>query len=90
MSKKYNSIEEIKDYISRLEGSLKSYEDEYYNIEQSIDGCKSEINSIQLLQKNVKDDNFSKWQQLPNLDKQIEDVEREEPSLSTIIEGIDL
>ena len=90
MSKKYNSVEELQDYISKLENNLSEYEDEYFNIQKSIDGCKSEINSIQLLQKNVKDDNFSKWQQLPNLDTQIAEVEREEPSLTDIIEGIDL
>ena len=90
MSKKYNSVEDLQAYISRLESSLKSYEDEHFNIQKSIDGCKSEINSIQLLQKNVRDDNFSKWQQIPNLDKQIEDVEANEPSLTDLIEGIDL
>ena len=85
MSKKYNSVEEIQDYISKLESKLSEYEDEYFNIQKSIDGCKSEINSIQLLQQNMKDDNFSKWQQIPNLDKQIEDVEVNEPSLDEII-----
>ena len=91
MSKKYNTVEEMQDYISRLESSLKSYEDEHFNIQKSIDGCKSEINSIQLLQQNIKNDNFSKWQQLPNLDTQIEDVEREsQVTIDTIIEGIDL
>ena len=90
MSKKYNSVEEIKDYISKLENNLAEYEDEYFNIQKSIDGCKSEINSIQLLQKNVKDDNFSKWQQLPNLDTQIEEVQREEPTIDDIIGGIEI
>ena len=87
MSKKFNTVEEIQDYISKLESKLSEYEDEYFNIQKSIDGCKSEINSIQLLQQNMKDDNFSKWQQIPNLDKQIEDVEANEPSLDDIING---
>ena len=90
MSKKYNTVEEMQDYISRLESSLKAYEDEHFNIQKSIDGCKSEINSIQLMQKSMKDDNFQKWQQLPNLDTQIEEVQREEPTISDIIGGIDL
>ena len=90
MSKKYNSGEEIKDYISKLENNLAEYEDEYFNIHKSIDGCKSEINSIQLLQQNMKDDNFSKWQQLPVLDTQVEEVQREEPTIDSIIEGIDI
>ena len=90
MSKKYNTVEEMQDYISRLESSLKSYEDEYYNIEQSINGCKSEINSIQLLQQNMKDDNFQKWQQLPNLETQVEEVQREEPTIDDIIGGVDI
>ena len=90
MSKKFNTVEEIQDYISKLENNLAEYEDEYFNIQKSIDGCKNEINSIQLLQKNVKDDNFSKWQQLPNLDTQIAEVEREEPTIDDIIGGIDL
>ena len=85
MSKKFNTVEEIQDYISKLENNLSSYEDEYFNLQKSIDGRKSEINSIQLLQQNMKDDNFSKWQQIPNLDKQIEDVEANEPSLDEII-----
>ena len=90
MSKKYDSIEDLKAYISKLEDKLSEYEDEHFNIQKSIDGCKSEINSIQLLQKNIKDDNFSKWQQIPNLDKQIDEVERDEPSIDTIIGGIDI
>ena len=90
MSKKYNTLEEIKDYISRLENNLAEYEDEYFNIQKSIDGCKSEINSIQLLQQNMKDENYSKWQQLPNLDTQIEEVQREEPTIDTIIGGIEI
>ena len=87
MSKKYNTVEEMQDYISRLESSLKSYEDEHFNIQKSIDGCKSEINSIQLMQKSMKDDNFQKWQQLPNLDTQIEEVQREEPTIDDLING---
>ena len=88
MSKKFNTVEEIQDYISKLENNLAEYEDEYFNIQKSIDGCKSEINSIQLLQQNMKDDNFSKWQQIPNLDKQIEDVERDEPTINDLINDI--
>lgn len=89
MSKKFNTVEEIQDYISKLESKLSEYEDEFFNIQKSIDGCKSEINSIQLLQQNMKDDNFQKWQQIPNLDKQIEDVEKEtEVTLSDVINDI--
>ena len=89
MSKKYNTVEEMQDYISRLESSLRAYEDEHFNIQKSIDGCKSEINSIQLMQKTMKDDNYSKWQQLPVLDTQIEDVEKnEQPTIDDIIGGI--
>ena len=87
MSKKYNTVEEMQDYISKLESKLSEYEDEHFNIQKSIDGCKSEINSIQLMQKTMKDDNFQKWQQIPNLDKQIEDVEMTEPSIDDIING---
>ena len=90
MSKKYNTVEEMQDYISRLESSLRAYEDEHFNIQKSIDGCKSEINSIQLLQQNMKDDNFQKWQQLPNLETQIAEVEANEPTISDIIGGINL
>ena len=88
MSKKYNTVEEIQDYISKLENNLAEYEDEYFNIQKSIDGCKSEINSIQLLQQNMKDDNFQKWQQLPNLDKQVEEIEESsEVTIEDIING---
>ena len=90
MSKKFNTVEEIQDYISKLENNLAEYEDEYFNIQKSIDGCKSEINSIQLMQQNMKDDNFQKWQQIPNLDKQIEDVEKDEPTIDSIIGGIEI
>ena len=91
MSKKYNTVEEMQDYISRLESSLKAYEDEHFNIQKSIDGCKSEINSIQLLQQNMKDDNYSKWQQLPNLEQQVEEIEESnQVTIDTIIEGIDI
>lgn len=88
MSKKYNSAEELQDYISRLEGTLKSYEDEYFNVKKSIDGCKSEINSIQLMQTQSKDNNYMMWQQLPNLDTRIEDVQRDEPTIDSILGDI--
>ena len=90
MSKKYNTVEELQDYISKLESKLSEYEDEQFNLQKSIDGCKSEINSIQLLQQNMKNDNFQKWQQLPNLDTQIEEVQKEEPTIEDIIGGIDI
>ena len=91
MSKKFNTVEEMQGYIAKLESKLSEYEDEQFNLQKSIDGCKSEINSIQLMQKTMKDDNFSKWQQIPNLDRQIEDVEKEtQVTIDTIIGGIDI
>ena len=47
---KFESVEEIKKYIEKLENNLKSFEDQSYNISQDILKAKEEINSMRLLE----------------------------------------
>ena len=85
---RFESEEKAKEYIDKLEQSLKQYDDEIYNVSESINEAKNNIKSIGLLQEQQKQMNHEKWVQLPMLDKQLEDPEPEETTIESILGDI--
>ena len=85
---KFESVEEIKKYIEKLENNLKSFEDQSYNISQDILKAKEEINSMALLETDLKRNNYEKWCQCTIEEKQVEEVQANEPTISDIINDI--
>ena len=87
---KFENVEEIKKYIEKLENNLKSFQDQSYNISQDILKAKEEINSMSLLETDLKRNNYEKWCQCTIEEKQVEEIEENEPTISDIIGGIDI
>ena len=87
---KFESVEEIKKYIEKLENNLKSFEDQAYNINQDILKAKEEINSMSLLETDLKRNNYEKWCQCTIEEKQVEEIEENQPTISDIIGGIEI
>ena len=85
---RFESEEKAKEYIEKLEQSLKQYDDEIYNVSESINEAKNNIKSIGLLQEQQKQMNHEKWVQLPMLDSQIADPEPEETTIESILGDI--
>ena len=87
---KFENVEEIKKYIEKLENNLKSFEDQAYNINQDILKAKEEINSMSLLETDLKRNNQEKWWEGTIEEKQVEEVTSNEPTIDDIIGGIDI
>ena len=85
---RFESEEKAKEYIEKLEQSLKQYDDEIYNVSESINEAKNNIKSIGLLQEQQKQMNHEKWIQLPMLDSQLEEPEPEETTIESILGDI--
>ena len=85
---RFESEEKAKEYIEKLEQSLKQYDDEIYNVSESINEVKNNIKSIGLLQEQQKQMNHEKWVQLPMLESQIADPEPEETTIESILGDI--
>ena len=87
---KFENAEEIKKYIEKLELNLKQFEDQAYNINQDILKAKEEINSMSLLETDLKRNNYDKWCQCSIEEQQVQEIEENEPTINDIIGGIDL
>ena len=87
---RFESEEKAKEYIEKLENNLKSFEDQAYNINQDILKAKEEINSMSLLETDLKRNNYEKWCQCSVEEKQVEEIEGNEPTIDDIIGGIDI
>ena len=85
---RFESEEKAKEYIEKLEQSLKQYDDEIYNVSESINEAKNNIKSIGLLQERQKQMNHEKWVELPMLDNQIANPEPEETTIESILGDI--
>lgn len=85
---KFESEEKAKEYIDKLEQTLKQYDDEIFNVTESINEAKNNIRSIEVLQGQQKQLNHEKWVQLPMLDKQLEEPEAEETTIESILGDI--
>ena len=87
---KFNSVEEAKKFLSDIENNLKQFEDEAYNLQELINRGKQEIQSIDSLANDMKRQNFELWSQSTIQQQAVEEIEENQPDITTIIEGIDI
>ena len=85
---RFESEEKAKEYIDKLEQTLKSYDDEIFNINSSINESKNNIKSIELLQDKQRQINHEKWLELPMLESRIDDPEPKETTIDSILGDI--
>ena len=87
---KFNSVEEAKKFLSDIENNLKQFEDEAYNLQESINKGKQEIQAIDNLSSELRKSNYNLWSQSTMQEQQVQEIEENQPDINTIIEGIDL
>ena len=87
---KFNSVEEAKKFLSDIENNLKQFEDEFYNLNEEINKGKEEIKAIDNLCQDLKQSNYNLWSQSTIQEKEVQEIEENEPTISDIIGGIDI
>ena len=87
---KFESVEDAKKFLSDIENNLKQFEDEAYNLQELINRGKQEIQSIDSLANDMKRQNFELWSQSTIQEKEVQEIEENEPSIEDIIGGIDI
>ena len=89
MSKKtFNDITEAQEYLEKLQAKVAEYNDLQYNLGQEMEKEKTSIMALKNLQSELRKSNFELWQNQAEIDKQVQDVEENEPSIDDIIGGI--
>ena len=87
---KFESVEAAQKFLSDIENNLKQFEDEYYNLNEEINKGKQEIQAIDNLCQDLKQSNYNLWSQSTIQEQEVQEIEENEPSISDIIEGIDI
>lgn len=87
---KFESVEDAKKFLNDIENNLKQFEDEAYNLNEEINKGKQEIQAIENLCQDLKASNYNLWSQSTIQEQQVEEIEESQPTISDIIEGIDI
>ena len=87
---KFESVEAAQKFLSDIENNLKQFEDEAYNLQEEINKGKEEIKAIDNLCQDLKASNYNLWSQSTKQDQAVEEIEENQPDITTIIEGIDI
>ena len=89
MSKKtFNDITEAQEYLEKLQAKVAEYNDLQYNLGQEMEKEKTSIMALKNLQSELRKNNYDLWVNQAEIDKQVQDVEENEPSIDDIIGGI--
>ena len=87
---KFESVEDAQKFLSDIENNLKQFEDEYYNLNEEINKGKEEIKAIDNLCQDLKQSNYNLWSQSTIQEKEVQEIEENQPTISDIIGGIDI
>lgn len=87
---KFESVEDAKKFLSDIENNLKQFEDEYYNLTEEINKGKQEIKAINNLCQDLKQSNYNLWSQSTIQEKEVQEIEENQPTIQDIIGGIDI
>ena len=87
---KFESVEDAKKFLSDIENNLKQFEDEYYNLNEEINKGKQEIKAINNLCQDLKQSNYNLWSQSTIQEKEVQEIEENQPTIQDIIGGIDI
>ena len=85
---KFESVEAAQKFLSDIENNLKQFEDEAYNLNEEINKGKQEIQAIENLCQDLKQSNYNLWSQSTIQEQAVEEIEENQPDISTIIEGL--
>ena len=89
MSKKnFSSTEEAQAYLEKLQAKVSEYNDLQYNLGQEYEKEKTSIMALKNLQGQLRLDNYELWQQQSQVDKEVEELQDNEPTIDDIIGGI--
>ena len=89
MSKKtFNDITEAQEYLEKLQAKVAEYNDLQYNLGQEMEKEKTSIMALKNLQSELRKSNFELWQNQAEIDKQVQDVEENEPTIEDLINDI--
>ena len=87
---KFESVEAAQKFLNDIENNLKQFEDEYYNLNEEINKGKEEIKAIDNLCQDLKQSNYNLWSQSTIQEKEVQEIEENEPTINDIIGGIDI
>ena len=87
---KFESVEAAQKFLSDIENNLKQFEDEYYNLNEEINKGKQEIQAIKNLSSELRKSNYNLWSQNTIQEKEVQEIEENEPTIQDIIGGIDI
>ena len=87
---KFESVEDAQKFLSDIENNLKQFEDEAYNLNEEINKGKQEIQAIENLSSELRKSNYSLWSQSTIQEKEVQEIEENEPTIDDIIGGIDI
>ena len=87
---KFESVEDAKKFLSDIENNLKQFEDEHYNLSEEINKGKQEIKAMENLCEELRANNYQLWSQSTIQEKEVQEIEENQPTISDIIEGIDI
>ena len=87
---KFESVEDAKKFLNEIENNYKAFTDEAYNLQEEINKTKQEIKAIENLCQDLKQSNYNLWSQSTIQQQAIEEIEESQPTISDIIEGIDI
>ena len=87
---KFESVEDAKKFLNYLENNYKSFTDEAYNLQEEINKGKQEIKAMENLCEELKANNYQLWSQSSIMEKEVQEIEENQPTISDIIGGIDI
>ena len=87
---KFESVEEAQKFLSDIENNLKQFEDEAYNLNEEINKSNQEIKAIENLCQDLKTSNYNLWSQSTIQEKEVQEIEENQPTIQDIIGGIDI
>ena len=60
----FNSVEEAKEYLNKVNEQLKYYDDMEFNLNQDLQRIKSTINTVKDLQSEMRKSNYEFYQEM--------------------------
>ena len=87
---KFESVEAAQKFLNEIENNYKAFTDEAYNLQEEINKSKQEIQAIENLCQDLKQSNYNLWSQSTIQHQAVEEIEENQPTISDIIEGIDI
>lgn len=85
---KFTDVEQAQQFLNDLENNLKQFEDEHFNLSEEINKGKQELNSISILQDDLKKSNYNLWSQQAIQDQRVEEIQANEPTIDSILNDI--